>query len=308
MRKKIDKIYIACYKGDYWQTKICVASIRKWYPDISIVLIKDILKGEFNTNALEKKFNVGIADFPIKKFGWGMSKLEPYFSKNNERCLILDSDIIFLGKLLDYLEEFKEDIIVSVDYLDSIDNAWFKRTYYDLAKINNQLDANFTYPGWVFNSGQLVVTTSLFQREDLSDLVEWSIPPTLKLSDAFIGGDQGILNYFFQKKESLNEITIAKADFKVWGNSPEVEGFSIEQIDSGLGYPKLIHYAGLNNFNYMKRADLIIYYQKIYYGKFAFGEINRIWFNLKFQNRLKLQEFNKKYRVKKRITSLIKRK
>ena len=308
MTKKIENIYIACYKGDFWQTKICVASIRKWYPDIKITLIKDILKGDFNTKKLESKFNVEIADFPIKKFGWGMSKLEPYFMNHKERCLILDSDIIFLGKLLDYLEEFDEDIIVSVDYFDSIEDDWFKRTYYDLSKINNQFDAKFNYPGWTFNSGQLVVTTNLFKREDFSHLVDWNIPPTLKFRDAFIGGDQGILNYYFQKKENSNEISIAKANFKVWGNSPEVDGFSLKEIDNGIGYPKLIHYAGLNNFNLMKRSDLIIYYQKIYYRAFVFGEINRIVFNFRFQNLIKIKNFNKKHRIKKRVIGLIKRK
>ena len=41
----IDAVYIACYKYDLRFTRILVASIRHWYPEIPIYLIKDRFYG-----------------------------------------------------------------------------------------------------------------------------------------------------------------------------------------------------------------------------------------------------------------------
>lgn len=57
---KIQKIYISCCETDLHLLKICVASIRFWYPHIPIFLIKDIFKGDFNTTEIEKNFNVNV--------------------------------------------------------------------------------------------------------------------------------------------------------------------------------------------------------------------------------------------------------
>ena len=37
--KPIDRIIIACCERDFWLTRICVASIRYWYPEIPIGLL-----------------------------------------------------------------------------------------------------------------------------------------------------------------------------------------------------------------------------------------------------------------------------
>ena len=44
---KIDSIVIACFKKDLHLMRICVASIRYWYPDVDIWLLKD----RFDANA-----------------------------------------------------------------------------------------------------------------------------------------------------------------------------------------------------------------------------------------------------------------
>ena len=211
-KNKIDRLYIACYRGDYWQTKICVASVRKWYPEIPIFLIKDLAKGDFNTSEMEKNFNVQIANFNLKKFGWGVSKFEPYFLDEDLRCLILDSDIIFLGKVIDYLEEFSEDFVISEAAVADVTSDIFKRNYYNLDLINEQFDPNFTYPNYVFNTGQLVCNTHIFKRADLSDFIHYdqNVAPTLKHRKVFACADQGILNYLLPKKERLKEITVGR--------------------------------------------------------------------------------------------------
>ena len=76
---KVEKIYINTYKFDFQQAKICIASIRYWYPQIPILLIKDHGMGAFDTNTVEKVWNVNIFDTQKKQFGWGYGKLEPLF-------------------------------------------------------------------------------------------------------------------------------------------------------------------------------------------------------------------------------------
>src|SRR5438045_1395202 len=100
---KIDRIYIAGHKSDFRFTQCCVASIRHWYPKIPVTLIKDESSGGYSTEQLENLWNVSCFNSRQKVFGLGMSKLEPLFLPIRERCLIIDSDIVFLGRVLDSL-------------------------------------------------------------------------------------------------------------------------------------------------------------------------------------------------------------
>lgn len=308
-KNKIDKIYIACYSGDFWQTKICVASIRKWYPKIPIFLIKDIAKDDFNTKDLETVMDVQIADFELKRYGWGVSKFEPYFINERVRCLILDSDIIFLGKVLDYLEGFSEDFVVSAEFTKDYNAEWFKKTYYDIDGIKEKINENFEYPGYIFNTGQICCNTGIFSRDEFTQFVTWdgNSMPKLNKTEVFSCADQGILNYYLPYKENKNEITIGKADYEVWGSSEELEIFELNEIISGQGYPKLIHWSGgFRDLNEMKRNDLIIYYQKLYYKFFFLGEFKRLIFNYLLKTKINLIHLNLKYSIKRRLLKLVK--
>ena len=70
---KIEAIYIPCTRGDFRLTRICVASIRYWYSDIPIVLIKDLMNGDFDTTEVEKHFNVSLYEQKVRAYGWGFS-------------------------------------------------------------------------------------------------------------------------------------------------------------------------------------------------------------------------------------------
>ena len=48
------KVIIAVNKTDLWFCRICIASIRFYYPDVEIYIIKDELNGFFSTNEMEK--------------------------------------------------------------------------------------------------------------------------------------------------------------------------------------------------------------------------------------------------------------
>ena len=66
---KIDGICIACYRHDVELTRLCVASIRYWYPDIPIWLVKDQKYGPFSTREIEKVWRVGVFASDSKHFG-----------------------------------------------------------------------------------------------------------------------------------------------------------------------------------------------------------------------------------------------
>lgn len=278
---KIDRILIACYGGDFWQTKICVASIRKFYPDIKIDLIKDNLKGEFSTIEMEKKFGVGICAMPRDRFGWGVSKIEPFFFDFKERVLIMDSDIIFVGPVLDQVENGDEDFIISPEYPDDPYASWFKGTYYDIDKIRANLEPDFEYPGLVFNTGQIVCKTGLFNRKDFEDFIEYGDLPTLKHGDVLSCADQGILNYLLPKLEKSGRISLGRVGFQVWSKHEITKSFKLAEIANGLGYPYLIHWAGDNSkcIRFLQRADLLNYFQKLYYSKIPLGGLKRWIFN-----------------------------
>src|SRR5581483_6079018 len=104
--------YVLGSAQDLRYTQCCVASIRRWYPDIPITLLKDETRGTYSTSELERAWNVELfrGDDPLPGHGW--SKLEPLFLPGHQRCLILDSDILFAGRLLETLEAMEADLIV----------------------------------------------------------------------------------------------------------------------------------------------------------------------------------------------------
>src|SRR6476469_2574879 len=102
-RRPIEGIYVCGYKYDVQFTRACVASIRTWYPNIPITLIKDRFYGDYSTRSIESWWNCDVLDVSGRLFGWGFGKLEPLFRSADERFLLLDSDILFVGPVLDRL-------------------------------------------------------------------------------------------------------------------------------------------------------------------------------------------------------------
>mgnify|MGYP000034963464 CR=1 FL=1 len=117
----VDKIYVNTYKGDNHWCHICVASIRFWYPNIQITLIKDVNKGNFDISYLEKKFNVQVFN-SNEKYGWGYGKLEPLFLSREESFLVLDSDTVLTGPVLDLVKNVAE--YLALDCVAAVGGSW----------------------------------------------------------------------------------------------------------------------------------------------------------------------------------------
>lgn len=275
MTSKIQRIYIAAHKGDLRFTKVCVASVHYWYPDIPITLIKDNYSGFFCTEEIERNFKVDVFNTEIQSFGWGFSKLEPLFLKKKEKSLVLDSDIVFAGKILDILENYEEDFIVSSH---SASEKFLESHYYSpnqLAKI----DPDFIPPGYAFNTGQFVITSGILKREDFSHLIEWSEPRKVIYSDVFKMGEQGLLNYILQKKHSQGKITLKQYEFMEWGKSQNVQNIDLKKFNSeSIGYPFIIHWAGLKQplYSQITNGFILSFFEDYYYSKILFGRFKQV--------------------------------
>src|SRR3954471_12546197 len=186
----IDRVYIACHRRDLRLTKICVASIREWYPTLPIYLLKDEFNGAFNTTDLEERWNVRVWPLQERIFGWGFIKLEPLFMSERIRFLVLDSDIAFVGPVLDVLARESADFVVQQEAQPASE---IPRLYFD-PEIMSRRDSEFPGVSFTFNSGQLVATGGLLRRDDFESLVHWSAPRRVAQPDAFNASDQGVLN------------------------------------------------------------------------------------------------------------------
>src|SRR6266852_5165282 len=93
----IDRVYIAASARDARYTRICVASVRYFYPDIPIRLLVGGHLQRGLARELQQYWNVGTADLPRGEYGWGFVKLEALFAPPGERFLVLDSDTVLTG-------------------------------------------------------------------------------------------------------------------------------------------------------------------------------------------------------------------
>lgn len=261
----LDKVVIACYKNDFWLAEICCSSIRYWYPEIPIALIYDYSAGASDFKRLQKRFGVSLIELPYKKFGWGLSKIEFLFQPKRERVLLLDADTVFLGKVLDYLDNFKEDFVVSADWHNEPHAQWMKECYFDYAALQS-MDRFFEFPGYSFNTGQLVVTTGILQRSDFGNLIQWQEHPVINHQHIFSCVDQGLLNYVLPAAEKKQLITIGKADFLMGINYKEVSEISIDNLRTKkMQTPKVLHWAGSNTsaIHFMQRRDILELISKV---------------------------------------------
>lgn len=259
-------------------TRILVASIRYWYPDIPIALIKDELLGNFDTIALEKYFNVSVFPMKTKKFGWGFSKFEAFFGEEKKRFLMLDADIIFVGPVLDSLEKFNEDFVV---HNEPFTKESLYKYYFNLEKLC-EYDPSFQFPGFTFNTGQIAGTSGILSRKDFEELIRWTEPRILLRRDVFtFGGEQPVVNYILMKKMTRNEISLKRFDFMREGLHPDTRSVRLENIISKKGYPFLIHWHDKKpnifhpSMKEVPRNDLLLYFENIFYRNIPAGTIRK---------------------------------
>lgn len=271
---KIDRIYIAGCRQDLRFTHCCVASIRHWYPRIPICLIKDESQGSYDTSELECGWDVTLFETGRKSFGWGFAKLEPLFHPAGERCLVLDSDTVFLGRVLERLEDCGADFVVAQSPNPPEE---IRQHYFDLGALA-EFDPNFVFPDYTFNSGQFVATTGILTRADFDPLVDFSATPRIARADVFAGADQGVLNYVLMKKCEEGRLTLQRLEFMWWAGWLKPRAVKRRKLADRSGYPYVVHWAGPKRrlFRLTRNGHILRYFESYYYSRVSRGQ-RRLW-------------------------------
>ena len=280
-------IVIGCHKKDFFLTSICVASIRYYYPDVSIFITKDLLNGTFDTSEMEKHFQVKVLDIGSDKLGWGMSKLLLACSQKykGRKFLVIDSDTVFIGKVLETIQKYadKYDFVISIEENIDPDSSWFSRTYFDHSWVK-VYDPSYEFPGYSFNTGTILFTVGRLDMSNNKDIVQTvEFPYWTKFGkEKMICADQSFFNYLLAKETSEGKTKIGKFIFQLWSESKRVKDISIEEVKQG-SLPFIVHWAGAVRIPYLKkmtRSDIMLFFQKEYYRRLPLGEIRRLLNNL----------------------------
>ena len=273
-RNSVHCIYVAASQRDARFTRICVASIRSFYPDIPIRLLAGGPLEPGLGDELARYWNVGIADLTGSEWGWGFIKLEPLFGREGETFLVLDSDTVMTGPLLDVW--VAEDALFVVDDEQQSD-VDAHRLYYNWREIGG-VDPTAAPPRFLFNSGQWFGTAGKLSRRDFEAFIDWSeMPPRHRHPRLFMPGDQGILNYVLNQKAMLGEITVAPHKIMVWPNHG-LQGISVQAINDGTAPIRVIHWAGIkaSRLGSMAGLDILAHFERIYYERLPRGQWKRV--------------------------------
>jgi hypothetical protein len=272
---KIDVVYLVCCQKDLYFTRTCIASIRYWNKNIPILLLKDNSHGCFDTSEMEKVFSLNVAPLEFNNLGY-YCKLFPFIKCINERALIIDSDIIWIGDIIQNLEKFDEDLIVQRYLPENFQNeveSWF----FNLKNLLNYYP-DYKYPGYLFNSGQMVINTSKFNLQDFSTCIEWKENLQPLKENVFKAADQGILNYVTAVKKERGEISVRLHKFFIWGWDPLTRDIKIKNVENHDGIPLMIHWYGPKNglFSFLPNSKLIKFYESYYFQSIKFGKIKML--------------------------------
>jgi hypothetical protein len=270
----IDCIYIAACARDARLTRICVASIRYFYPDIPIRLLAgDILQSGL-AEELHRYWGVELVDLPRGDYGWGFVKLEPLFGPPGHAFLLMDVDTVLTGPVLDLLARSDAPFFVDNEKLSEADS---KRLYYDWERLS-KLDPDVQSAQRAFNSGQWFGTAGLLTREDFDPWINWTMPRTLRFPEYFMGGEQGILNYVVLKQEALNGLRVDRRTIMRWPGHSMV-GLDARSVSKRMAAPLIVHWAGMKKtrLRHMVGSDVLLQFEKFYYDRLPAGKPRRLF-------------------------------
>ena len=269
---KVDRIYLGACAWDGRLTRICVASIRYFYPDVPIqVLAGDILERGLAAE-LKRYWNVDVADLPRADFGSGFVKLEPLFGPPGQRFMVVDVDTIFSGRVLDVLDGTTAPFVVDDEALGEAD---LKRLYYDWDALK-AIDPS-VQPAWrAFNTGQWFGVAGVLEREDFDPWVEWTLPRRLRYPQHFMTGDQGIQNYVLIQKAALEGLPLERRAIMRWpGHS--MDDMNVRAVADGTAPARVVHWAGMKAtfLHQMACGELLQFFEDHYYSRLPLGRVRQ---------------------------------
>ena len=268
---RLDCIYIAASAHDARYTRICVASIRHFYPDVAIKLLPGGALEQELQRELARYWDVETAHVRPGDWGWGFVKLEPLFGAPGERFLVLDSDTVMVGDVLRTQADSAADFVVDDEHQSEADTH---RLYYDWRKVAS-IDPTAQPPQFVFNSGQWFGTAGIITRKDFALFVDWSgMPPMLRHANLFMPGDQGVLNYVLNQKAMVDRISVDRRKIMRWPGHG-MDGISAASVTERKAPPVAVHWAGFKFWRLggMPGADVLRLFEQLYYERMPFGSL-----------------------------------
>jgi len=269
----VDVVYIAACALDTRFTRICVASVRRLYPDIPIRLLPGGKLPKSLVRELRRYFGVEIAKIPEGNYGWGFVKLEPLFGTRGERFLVLDSDTVMTGPILQLAVGYDADFIV--DNENQLDER-AKEIYYNFEKVQEEGEL-IPKPAFLFNTGQWFGRSGALTRQDFNGLVEWEFPRRPKRPTIFKNGDQGVFNFVINEQYRAGKIRVARVPLMRWPGHG-MHGLEAAAVFNGTAPPSIVHWAGMKKVRQrdMVGADLLAFFEKQYYRRLPAGGVRRL--------------------------------
>jgi hypothetical protein len=262
---RLDCIYVTASAHDARYTRICVASIRHFYPEVPIKLLAGGSLENGLKEELARYWDVGLADIRPGNWGWGFVKLEPLFGTPGERFLVLDSDTVVVGDVVGTWASNATDFLVD-DEQQSEANT--RRLYYDWRKVAG-VDPTAGPPQFVFNTGQWFGTAGILTRKDFILFVDWSgMPPRLRHPELFMPGEQGVLNYVLNQKAMLERISVDWCKIMRWP-AHGMNDISPQTIANRTAPPLVVHWAGMKKprIGAMTGGDVLRFFAQLYYSR-----------------------------------------
>jgi hypothetical protein len=249
-----------------------VASIRYFYPDVPIRLLAGGRLPRNLVEQLRRYWGVGLAMIPRGEYGLGFVKLEPLFGSAGERFLVLDSDTVLTGPVLDV---WAMDAPFLVDDETQTESDT-RRLYYDWHKVR-EVDPRARPPEFVFNSGQWFGTAGVLSREDFTPWVQWSMPRRLSHPDRFMPGDQGVLNYVVNQQAALRGVQVERRAIMRWPGHG-LAALNASVVSARVAPPLVVHWAGMKTTRQrdMVGADLLSLFERAYYRRLPRGDVMRV--------------------------------
>ncbi len=219
---------------------------------------------------LARHWAVGVADIAPGDYGWGFVKLEPLFGPAGERFLVVDSDTVFTGPVLDAFATSAADFLVDDEQQSETDT---RRLYYDWRKVA-AIDPLARPPQFVFNSGQWFGTAGVLMRDDFAPWVDWTMPRRLKHPDCFMPGEPGVLNYVLNQKAALGAPRVERRRIMRWPGHG-IDGITPMSIINRTAPAVVVHWAGFKaaRLRALPGADVLSLFERCYHAKLPLGFI-----------------------------------
>jgi hypothetical protein len=269
----LDCIYVAASSHDARFTRICIASVRYFYPQVPIRLLVGGRLQRGLLSELERYWRVNAAALEDGEYGWGFVKLEPLFGTAGERFLVLDSDTVLTGEVISKWSESAAPFCVDDEQQSEEDT---RRLYYDWQRLS-EIDTLAQAPAFLFNSGQWFGTSGILTREDFAPWIDWVMPRRLHHPNLFMPGDQGVLNYVLNRKSQLEGLHVDRRKIMCWpGHS--LNGLDAASIGERICPAFVVHWAGMKSMwlKNMVGADLLAFFERYYYDNTPGGRLRQI--------------------------------